>query len=242
MTQTQTMTWSQRVVNRQQHAACGRCGGWSNCGGMSQYYATTDGCCCTNTIEQLTEVVRVAITHFKANGISHNPKKGLEYVLAFQDLIGGLGYDKLAKVEAALTSQERETFVWVNFSTLSQDMAMEIFKKTTGQRKIMARYEAERGDIAKWENKVADREVECRRKEQDMIRMNEEKKAEIMRLRGNVLSLTEQLSEARAQVHNIATERDELRRENGKLHVVKELIEAAAAAQACDDRNDVAGD
>jgi len=67
-------------------------------------------------------------------GISHDPKSGLNDVLAYQDVIGRSSMTEIADFEESMDRHERKHFLWVNFLTLSQDLAMEILKKTTVQR------------------------------------------------------------------------------------------------------------
>ena len=40
------MTDEERENNKRYAASCGKCGGWTCCGGMSQFYYTKDGCKC----------------------------------------------------------------------------------------------------------------------------------------------------------------------------------------------------
>lgn len=42
----EVMTTAEREANKRFAAACQRCGGWTACGGMSQYADTPNGCTC----------------------------------------------------------------------------------------------------------------------------------------------------------------------------------------------------
>ena len=68
--------------------------------------------------------------------ISHEPKDGLDDVLEWQDVIGNSSMKEITEFENNM-SQERDKkhFVWVNFLTLSQDLAVDILIKTVIRRK-----------------------------------------------------------------------------------------------------------
>ena len=78
------------------------------------------------------------------NGISHDPKKGLDDILDYQDVIGHSSMKEIAEFEDALDQDEKKHFVWVNFLTLSHDLSVDILLKTVIKRKterIIAGYE-----------------------------------------------------------------------------------------------------
>ena len=90
-----------------------------------------------------TERADELLKKFK-NGISHDPKKGLDDILDWQDVIGHSSMQEIAEFEGALDQDEKKHFVWVNFLTLSHDLSVDILLKTVIKRKterIIAGYE-----------------------------------------------------------------------------------------------------
>ena len=89
----------------------------------------------SNTSEQdqaryaeLAGSINTALDGFKHDGISHDPKKGLDKVLAYQDLIGRAQICDLQKYEANIDREQRRTFYWANFQTLDHDTAMQFIQ------------------------------------------------------------------------------------------------------------------
>ena len=80
--------------------------------------------------ERATELLK----HFKDNGVSQEPGNGLDLVLEYQDIIGHSNATEIRDFETELDQAGRKTFVWVNFLTLSQDTALDIFKSTVAHR------------------------------------------------------------------------------------------------------------
>ena len=80
--------------------------------------------------ERATELLK----HFKNNGISQEPNNGLNLVLEYQDIIGHSNAADIQDFEANLNQTGRKNFIWVNFLTLSQDTALDIFKSTVASR------------------------------------------------------------------------------------------------------------
>ena len=91
-----------------------------------------------------TEKAKELLKHFKDHGVSHNPDNGgLQYVLDYQDVIGHSSKQDVVAFEESLEKgDEKKNFVWVNFLTLSQDMAIEILKNTVVHRFIEKDIEA----------------------------------------------------------------------------------------------------
>jgi hypothetical protein len=81
-----------------------------------------------------TERAQELLSHFKAHGISQEPGNGLNMVLEYQDIIGHSTTAEIRDFEADLDQASRKNFVWVNFLTLSQDTALDIFKSTVASR------------------------------------------------------------------------------------------------------------
>ena len=93
------------------------------------------------------------------SGISHDPKKGLDDILDWQDVIGHSSMQEIAEFEGALDQDEKKHFVWVNFLTLSHDLSVDILLKTVIKRKterIIAGYEE---DIKGREDTLFDNEM-----------------------------------------------------------------------------------
>lgn len=83
-----------------------------------------------------TKRAQELLTIFK-DGVSHEPGKGLELVLEYQDVIGHSSMQEIRDFETGLESQEgKKHFIWVNFLTLSHDMAVDILRKTVVARLI----------------------------------------------------------------------------------------------------------
>ena len=81
-----------------------------------------------------TERALELLKHFKNNGVSQEPGNGLELVLEYQDIIGHSNTAEIRDFETELDQNSRKDFVWVNFLTLSQDTALDIFKSTVAHR------------------------------------------------------------------------------------------------------------
>ena len=75
------------------------------------------------------------LTKFHTNGI-HKAGEGLQDVLEWQDIIGQASPKEIVIFESGLPQRMRELFVWVNFNTLSYDMALTILSATVVQRKV----------------------------------------------------------------------------------------------------------
>ena len=81
-----------------------------------------------------TERAMELLKHFKDNGVSQEPGNGLDLVLEYQDIIGHSNSAEIRDFETDLDQERRKNFVWVNFLTLSQDTALDIFKGTVAAR------------------------------------------------------------------------------------------------------------
>lgn len=121
------------------------------------------------------------------DGVSHNPGNGLNSVLEYQDIIGTSSINEIQDFESTLKKgQEKKHFQWVNFLTLSEDMAMDILKGTVLHRwkqSIANEYEEY---ISERENSVCEKE----------FRLNDCKKAiwkRIKHLRADNIDLTRKI-------------------------------------------------
>jgi len=92
------------------------------------------------------EIVKL-LNHFKGNGISHDAKTGLNLVLKFQDLIGQANITEIKDIESKLSEELQKTFIWACFSCLGEDMAVDIYTKTAGRRKLLKIYHEEHEEI-----------------------------------------------------------------------------------------------
>ena len=81
-----------------------------------------------------TERAMELLKHFKSYGVSQEPGNGLDLVLEYQDIIGHATSAEIRDFETELDQDGRKNFVWVNFLTLSQDTALDIFKSTVAHR------------------------------------------------------------------------------------------------------------
>jgi len=81
-----------------------------------------------------TERAKELLTHFKGHGVSQEPGNGLDLVLEYQDIIGHSNSAEIRDFETELDQESRKNFVWINFLTLSQDTALDIFKSTVAHR------------------------------------------------------------------------------------------------------------
>ena len=93
-----------------------------------------------------TERAQELLKHFKNNGISQEPGNGLNLVLEFQDIIGHSTRQEIQDFEATLDQDGRKNFIWVNFLTLSQDSALDIFKNTVAARWLNKQADILEGD------------------------------------------------------------------------------------------------
>ena len=138
------------------------------------------------TVSDRAAEINEILDTFKEKGISHDPKRGLDKVLRFQDLIGQASESELSEIEAAMNSTVRSTFVWACFSTLDCDGALAVFKVTTAQRKMREWVEQEEVEINKRHNDLFDKEHALKA---ERIEFEAEKE----RLRGKVLDQGEKI-------------------------------------------------
>lgn len=91
-----------------------------------------------------TERAAFLLDHFKTNGVSLDPKKigALDHVLAYQDIVGRSTPQEIRDYEESLNPEQRKNFIWVNFLTLSQGMAIDILNSTLIHRFIKKDVEA----------------------------------------------------------------------------------------------------
>jgi len=75
------------------------------------------------------ERVKELLNLFEMEGISHEPKHGLDRVLEFQDLIGRSALKDVRVFYKGLDQPGRRTFLWVCFNVLSMSGAIDILKE-----------------------------------------------------------------------------------------------------------------
>ena len=70
------MTRSQRIRGNIA-AACGTCGGWSSCGGMSHLYHTAEGCTCNKSADELKTFTQLflELTNYHVGSPPHEAAK-----------------------------------------------------------------------------------------------------------------------------------------------------------------------
>jgi trans-aconitate methyltransferase len=162
-----------------------------------------------------TKKVSVFLTIFKNDGVSHEPGIGLDHVLTYQDLIGRSNMADIHEYWNSLTQENKRIFTWVNFLTLSQDMAIDILKGTT-----LANYKEDvqnsfEKQFVKRENDLFNREMILR----------ESKRTIYKRIR----RLENELIEKKKQTENLRSKLNKLEKENWELKRVdtKEKMKAA---------------
>ena len=69
------------------------------------------------------------VADFRANGISRDPKKGLQKVLDYQNSIGHMSLNEIDKFNAKINHSCRRDFYWVNFLTLDYQASTDILSK-----------------------------------------------------------------------------------------------------------------
>lgn len=190
--------------------------------------------------DRLAEIKPILAT-FKRDGISHDPKRGLNTVLRFQDLVQQATMDDIRAVEGYLSDDERVIWIWATASCLSADCFTDLYVKTTGRRKLLAVYEVERADLAKWEAAIAARESACGDRERDAKQTVERAANEAAKVRSEKAEIGACFAAARADyekrissdMERITELEDEvyaLAKQNADLMAVKRVIDAAVAA------------
>jgi hypothetical protein len=62
---TQTLSETNKTLNKEFNAACDECGGWTRVGGMSQYYHTAMGCECRRNYSLIRKILnKLGITTY----------------------------------------------------------------------------------------------------------------------------------------------------------------------------------
>lgn len=92
--------------------------------------------------------IKAMLQDFKANGINHEPGKGLNKVLRFQDLIGTSNGQDLYDLTEDMDNNDRQILIWVSGCCLSFEGFMQVTKWGVMQRyseKVHDKYEAEYG-------------------------------------------------------------------------------------------------
>lgn len=74
--------------------------------------------------EKMTELLK----HFQVHGISHNPKRGIDQVIEFQDIIGRATQTEIADYEKSLDTERRGLYFFACMNCLSTDSAIGILK------------------------------------------------------------------------------------------------------------------
>lgn len=78
----------------------------------------------TEKKEQLFEL----LAHFKSHGISHEPKKGLDQVLKFQDIIGGTHANELQILGEKIDGENKRLLIWAASSCLDLEGTLYVIK------------------------------------------------------------------------------------------------------------------
>ena len=98
-----------------------------------------------------TEKATELLAQFKNNGVSQEPGPGLNSVLDYQDIIGRSNKADIVNFEESLNQDGRKNFIWCNFLTLSQDVAIDILKSTVIHRWLNKHADALEADYYKRE-------------------------------------------------------------------------------------------
>jgi len=127
-----------------------------------------------------TERALQLLESFK-NGIDRNPGPGLTAILEYQDIIGRSNYQDIMDFEDDLdTQEEKKHFIWVNFTALAHETALDILRKTVLRRWVEK--EAEALEVQCEEAWGQQREAETKLREEE-ARLQGYKKAIFKRIR-----------------------------------------------------------
>lgn len=168
-----------------------------------------------------TDKMKDLLTHFKDAGISHAPGNGLEKVLEFQDMIGHSTPDEIFQFESGLGREERRIFVWVTFSTLDMESAVNVLKWSLFRRMKRAYIDDVEEYLSKEEEGLQDK-VDAARTAQD--RLENSKKFIFRRISG----LRKQVDRLTKQNENLESENQYLKEKVYKLR--SDLSEYSQAA------------
>ena len=116
------------------------------------------------------EKTKRLLDHFKKDGINHNPGTGLNRVLLYQDEIGHSSIAEIREFEKTLSPEERKTFIWANFSTLSQDTAIDIYNKTIAYRWLDTQTTRIEEELSEQWEKLYERERQLREAKRAIFR------------------------------------------------------------------------
>ena len=116
------------------------------------------------TTQERAVQIHNLLIHFTIHGISHEPKKGLDEVLKFQDLVGQASMPELCEIEVSFAEEQRRRFVWALFSACGYDSAISVFQGTIARRKITEWYEDEVKQLRADQDALEERSLEVTRK------------------------------------------------------------------------------
>lgn len=185
------------------------------------------------TAERKAEI-EAQLTLWKTHGINRDGKR-IEEVIRYQDMIGHATMAELKEIESGMVEDMRRLFTWANFLCLSYDMALDVFLKTVGSRKIRAAYESETADLRAWEKKIADAELDQARRKmaQDEAVRTATKTVEDYRTQMAEMTAyqearrrdwAEQMDNMKREVQETETDNEALRKENADLQAVKRVL------------------
>jgi hypothetical protein len=185
------------------------------------------------TAERKAEI-EAQLTLWKTHGINRDGKR-IEEVIRYQDLIGHASMAELKEIETGMTEDVRRLFVWANFLCLSYDMALDVFLKTVGSRKIRAAYDAETASLREWEEKIASaegalhvREFNAKAEIDRANRERDEARQETARIMTRQEEQRREWAEQMASMERVSAETDAdneaLRKENADLQAVKRVL------------------
>lgn len=182
-----------------------------------------------NTEERKTEILRM-LAEFKTNGISHDPKRRLQSVLRWQDLIGQATTAEIQEIENGLGEDNKRLFLFANLQTLDPDAATSLFMQTIGRRKLLKQYEADEKDRQDQQAAIDARLLEVTRKEADFERSLEAHKAGIRNLESKLREATEAATASREAREEILRQYTEYRK-NAEIEEksAEDVIEALNA-------------
>ena len=164
------------------------------------------------------------LDYFKVHGVSHDPENGLQYVLDYQDVIGHSTPQEIREYEETLNQEQRKTFIWVNFLTLSQDMSLDILKGTVIHRFIERESEANDKIYSEhwneWTRKTKQLN-DCKKHIYRKIRDLERSREDLVRCNVNLLNTNDSLRE---QNRNTRQQFFDYRDKAEKFDTIKNLL------------------
>ena len=166
---------------------------------------------------------------FKSKGISHDPKRGLDKVLAFQDFLGQRASSDINWLYAELDQDQRKTFLWVTFSTLDHDSALEVLKHTAGATLYQKIHDKVENSFKDREENLLKREDEFATKRIEHYELHNEYQRKIAQLEHRITQSLEHTNYLASHLSKEQSRNRELQSELDKLQAVKELLKKYAA-------------